>query len=179
MLILEGFKCDAALQRGLLWHSWLKNQILQMDGGYVVRMHRRPTLREEKAAFELKIQPGGVFETNLHSARLFASRIVEGFSPGQLVDTETFTILSAETRDIIKTVIHREYVNQTHIDLLVEPVERAIDDLEISFTEFTEAWYRQPVAEEKMVQETFEKLKERAKILHELLGRLPEGVVLP
>ena len=179
MLILEGLKCDAALQRGLLWHSWLKNQILKMDAGYVVQMHRRLPLREERASFEQKIQPGGVFEANLQSARLFARRMVEGFSPGQLVDAEPFTVLSAEARNIIKAVSHQEYLEQTHIDQLVEPLERAIDDLEISLREFTEAWYQQPANEETTIRERFEQLKERARILHDLLGSLPEGVVLP
>lgn len=179
MLILEGLKCDAALRRGLLWHSWLKNQVLKMDAEYVAQMHSRSYLREERESFEQQIQPGGVFEKNLQSARLLARTMVEGFSPGQLVDTGPFTSLSAEARDIVKAAIHREYLDETHIDRLVEPIGFAIDKLETSFREFSEAWYQQPANEESTIQEKFEQLKAHAIILHELLGCLPEGVVLP
>lgn len=179
MLILRGMPCDAALRRGLLWHSWLKNQILKMDSGYVVQMHRRPSLQEERESFERKIHAGGEFESNLDDARQLVLNMVEGFSPIQLVDSGPLAIMSVKAREAIKSVVHREYLIQTRIEECIMPITSAIDELELAYREFASTWYQHPSADQAAIQKSFESLQHCARNLHELLGRLPEGIVLP
>jgi len=179
VLILRGLPCEVALHRGLLWHSWLKNQVLKMDSGYVVQMHRRPSLKEERESFERKIQAGGEFESNLTNARKLVGNMVHGFSPTQLIESGSFATLSAEAHEVIKSVIHKEYLRQTRIEEYVEPASDAINELEDAYKEFAIAWYQKPPVSDKVIQQCFELLQCRARKLHELLGRLPEGIVLP
>lgn len=179
MLILRGMPCSAALRRGLLWHSWLKNQILNMDAGFVVRMYSHPALREARESFERKIQPGGEFEAKLHDARQFVQDIIGGYSPAQLVDIGVLSSLSAEVRASIKATIHQEYLAQTGIEQHTELIANAIDNLEQALKEFADAWYRQPVLEESLLKSRFEQSQARARTLHNELEKLPEGIVLP
>jgi hypothetical protein len=171
--------CDAALRRGLLWHSWLKNQILKMDAGYVAHMHSRPSLREERESFERKIQPGGEFESRLDEARRFALEMVAGFSPAQLVDSGPLKGLSEEARAGLKSAIHGEYLEQTSIEERTGPVAAGVDELGEALGEFRGVWYGRPQARAEEVRAGFEQLQARARALHEILGNLPEGIVLP
>lgn len=179
MLILSGIECEIALQLSLLRHSWLKNQILKMDAGYVVHMYGRPSLLEERESFERKIQLGGEFESKLRLCRKLAHGMVEGFSPAQLIELSPLGGLPVETQEIIKSVLHREYLKETGIAQWVEPMEQAIDSLEKAFSQFTNVWYQPPPVQRSVIQEAFEGLQQYARVLHELLGRLPEGIVLP
>lgn len=179
MLILRGMPCDAALQRGLLWHSWLKNQILKMDAGYVAHMHSRPSLLEARESFERKIQPEGEFESRLDESRLFARDMVDGFSPAQLVDSGPLANLSAEARASLKSAVHGEYLEQTSIEERTGPVTEAVNELGKALGEFRDVWYRRPHSEAEQIRAGFEQLQTRARALHEMLGNLPEGIVLP
>lgn len=179
VLILRGMPCDAALQRGLLWHSWLKNQILKMDASYVAHMHSRPSLLKERESFERKIQPGGEFESKLDKARSFAHDMVDGFSPAQLVDSRPLAKLSSEARAGLKSVIHGEYLEQTSIEERTGPITGAVDELGKVLSEFRDVWYRRPHCEAELIRAGFEQLQARARALHEMLGNLPEGIVLP
>lgn len=179
MLILKGLSCDVALRRGLLWHSWLKNQILKMNAEYVAQIHGDPSLQEERASFERKIQAGGEFESRLSEARRLAGDMVEGFSPAQLVDFGSLANLSPEARASIKSVIHDEYLRQTMIEERTGPIAGAIDDMESALKGFSTIWYRRPPAGLDLVRTEFENLQACARRLHEKLGSLPEGIVLP
>jgi len=179
VLILKGLPCDAALQRGLLRHSWLKNQILQISPDFVAQVNSRPSLWEERESFEKKIQSGGEFETKLNDARQLIRDMVKGFSPEQLVDRGPLANLSQKARESVKAVIHDIYLRQTKIEQYTEPVTRAIDDLENALREFTTVWYLQQSAEQNLIRNRFEQVQECARILHEKLGDLPEGIVLP
>jgi hypothetical protein len=179
VLILKGLPCDAALRRGLLWHSWLKNQILKMNADYVAQMHGDTSLQEERESFERKIQAGGEFESKLSDARRFASEMIEGFSPAQLVDSGPLANLSAEARTSIKAVIHDEYLRQTMIEERTGPIASGVDDMERALKGFSTVWYRRPPAQQDLVKTEFERLQACARLLHEKLGSLPEGIVLP
>lgn len=179
MLILRGMPCDAALQRGLLWHSWLKNQILKTDAGYVAYIHSRSSLFEERESFEQKIQPGGEFESRLDEARRFARDMVDGFSPAQLVDGGPLANLSDEVRAGLKSAVHDEYLEQTLIEERTGPVAEGVEELSKALGEFNDVWYRRPPSEAGLIRESFEQLQARARVLHEMLGDLPEGIVLP
>jgi hypothetical protein len=170
---------DAALQRGLLWHSWLKNQILKMDAGYVAYMYSRTSLLEERESFERKIRPGGEFESRLDEARRFAHDMVDGFSPAQLVDSGPLANLSAEARAGLKSIIHGEYLEQTSIEERSGPVAEAVDELGKALSDFRDVWYRGPHSGADQIRAGFEQFQTRARALHEMLGNLPEGIVLP
>ena len=179
MLILRGMPSDAALQRGLLWHSWLKNQILKTDAGYVAYIHSRPSLLEERESFEQKIQPGGEFELRLDEARRFARDMIDGFSPAQLVDSGPLANLSDEVRASLKSALHGEYLEQTLIEERTGRIAEAVQELGQALGEFRDVWYRRPHSGANLISESFEQLQARARDLHEMLGDLPEGIVLP
>lgn len=179
MLILRGMPCDAALQRGLLWHSWLKNQILKTDPGYVAYIHSRPSLLEERESFEQKIQPGGEFESRLDESRRFSRDMVDGFSPAQLVDSGPLANLSDEVRASLKSAVHGEYLEQTLIEERTRPVAEAVEELGKALGEFKAVWYQRPRSGANLIRESFEQLQARARVLHVMLGNLPEGIVLP
>jgi hypothetical protein len=171
--------CEAALQRGLLWHSWLKNQILKTDAGYVAYIHSRPSLLGERESFEQKIQPGGEFELRLDEARRFARDMVDGFSPAQLVDSGPLANLSDEVRVSLKSAVHGEYLARTLIEEHTGPVAEAVEELGKALGEFKDVWYRRPPSGAGLIKENFEQLQARARVMHEILGDLPEGIVLP
>ena len=179
MLILKGLPCDAAMLRGILRHSWLKNQILTMDAGYVIQMRGRPSLREEREAFERKIRSGGEFESRLGEARRLVREMVDGFSPAQLVDSGPLAGLSPEARAAVKSVVHREYLSRTMIEKCVGPAAAACDALEVALREFSDDWFRQPYPGAVVIRKRFEELQQRARALSDSLGDLPEGIVLP
>lgn len=179
MLILKGVPCNSAMLRGILRHSWLKNQILTMDAGYVIQMRGRPSLHEEREAFERKIRPGGEFESRLGEARKLVREMVDGFSPAQLVDTGPLAGLSPEARAAIKSVLHREYLSRTMIEKCAEPATAACDALEIALREFSDNWFREPYPGAVVIRKKFEELQLRARSLNDSLGDLPEGIVLP
>lgn len=179
MLTLKGMPCDAARRRGLLWHSWLKNQILKIDAGYIAYIHDRPDLQDEKESFEGKIREGGDFESRLSEARQLARDTVDGFSPSQLVDSGPLAILSPEARESIKSTIHCEYLKLTRIEEQTSRIDAAIDDLESALKEFSAAWYGHPPNDHNTVHSRFEHLQACARTLHERLGELPQGIVLP
>jgi hypothetical protein len=178
MLILKGMPCSAARLRGILRHSWLKNQILGMDAGFVVQMHGRPSLHEARESFERKIRPGGEFDLRLSDARQLVRDMVEGFSPAQLVDSGPLAALPAETLAAIKSVIHREYLSETRIEQCAEPIAAACDLLADALRDFSDVWFGR-AAGLGMVRKSFEQLQLRARALHEQLEKLPEGIVLP
>jgi hypothetical protein len=165
--------------RGILRHSWLKNQILTMDAGYVIQMRGRPSLHEEREAFERKIRPGGEFESRLGEARKLVREMVDGFSPAQLVDSGPLAGLSPEARAAVKSVVHREYLSRTMIEKCVGPAAAACDALEDALRKFSDDWFRQPYPGAVVIRKRFEELQQRARALSESLGDLPEGIVLP
>jgi hypothetical protein len=155
------------------------NQILKMDAGYVIHMRGRPSLHEERDAFERKIRSGGEFDSRLNDARRLVREMVSGFSPAQLVDSGPLAGLSPEARAAVKSVVHSEYLSQTMIEKCVGPVAAACDGLEAALKEFSDAWFRQPYPGAVAVRKSFEELQRRARTLHESLGELPEGIALP
>ncbi|MET0621810.1 MAG: hypothetical protein ABW250_02410 [Pyrinomonadaceae bacterium] len=178
MLILKGIPCSAARQRGILRHSWLKNQILGIDAGFVVQMRGRPSLREARESFERKILPGGEFDLRLGEARQLARDMVDGFSPTQLANSGPLADLPAEVLAAVKSAVHREYLSETGIEQREGPLNAACDLLADALREFSDVWVGR-TSGPNMLRKSFEQLQLRARALHEQLEQLPEGIVLP
>lgn len=177
MIILKGMPCGAARQRGILRHSWLKNQILGMDAGFVVQMRGRPSLREARESFERKILPSGEFDLRLGEARQLVRDMVDGFSPAQLADSGPLADLP-EVIAAVKSAVHREYLSETRIEQRVGPLNAACDLLADALREFSDVWVGR-ASGPNMLRKSFEQLQLRARDLHEQLEQLPEGIVLP
>lgn len=171
--------CDVSRQRGRLRHIWLKNQILAMNEDYVVLMHTSPSLRAARESFERKIRPKGEFAGRLEDARQLLSEMVEGFGPGQLIDSGLLGDLSTDARDSIKSVLHDQYLKNSMMAQSSEAITKAVKDLRTSLRELSTAWYQQPSADDALIRKKFADFQLNAKVLQESLGNLPEGIVLP
>ena len=177
-LHLRETHCDIGQQLSRLSHSWLKNQIIKVKPSVVARVRTDAARLEARLDFEDHIKPGGEFDRRIEETRALAHRIIEGFSPQQLIDDGPLAALSSEARDAIKTVIHREYLEQTEIEQTIEPLVHAIDDLENALRVLSRIWFHQNSEDSDLI-DAFEQLQLKAKALHGKIGNLPEGIVLP
>jgi hypothetical protein len=169
---------DIHQQRSRLSHSWLNNQIIIVKASVVACVRTDAAKLEARLDFEEQIKPGGEFDRRIKETRAFAHRIIDGFSPQQLIDDGPLAALSSETRDAIKTVIHREYLEQTEIEQTIEPMVQAIDELESALHAFSLIWFQQNAEDSELIK-TFEQLQLKAIALKEKIANLPEGIVLP
>jgi hypothetical protein len=157
----------------------LKNEILNLDPGYIGLIYQRANHSEARASFEQKIQVDGLFSTRIEEASQLANEMTDGFSPEQVVDTGALKNLPAETRKAIKEVLRAEYLVQTDIESKVKHIHLAIADLKTALGIFAEAWFGRKSVESEKIQAGFAQVQLRAQALHWLLADLPEGIVLP
>jgi len=179
VLQLVGMPCEVRQRCARLSHSWLKNQILNLDPGYVGLIYQRAADSEARTSFEQKIQVNGLFSGRIEETCQLANEVIDGFSPEQVVDTSALKNLPAETRKAIKEVLRAEYLIQTDIESKVKQIHLAIAELKSALFNFTEAWFGQESAESEKIQAGFALVQVRAQTLHGLLTNLPEGIVLP
>lgn len=177
-LHLRETHCDIHQQLHALSHSWLKNEINDLDLSKVLLWRTDAAKIKARLDFERQIKPGGEFDKRIEQARTVAHRITDGSSPQKLVDDGPLATLSSETRGAIKTAIHREYLEQTEIEQTVEPMVLAINDLENALRAFSHLWFQQDSEDSELIK-AFEQLKLNAKSLQEKIANLPEGIVLP
>ena len=177
-LHLRETHCDIYQQLGRLSHSWLENQIIRVEPSVVACVRTDAAMLKARLDFEERIKPGGEFDRRIVETRALAHRISDGFSPQQLIDDGPLATLSSEAREAIKTVIHREYLEQTEIEQTIEPLVHAIDDLENALRVLSRIWFQQDSEDSDLIN-AFEHLQLKAKALHGKIGNLPEGIVLP
>jgi hypothetical protein len=177
-LHLRETHCDIVQQLGGLSHSWLNNQIIRVKPSCVALWRTDAAKIKVRLDFEKHIKPGGEFDTRIEETRALAHRIIDEFSPRRLVDDGPLAALSSEVRDAIKTVIHREYLEQTDIEQTVKPMAHAIDDLEDALRAFSRTWFQQNPEDSDLIK-AFEQLQLKGKSLNEKIANLPEGIVLP
>lgn len=177
-LHLREIHCDIRQQLGRLSHSWLKNQIKDVHPSFVVLWRTDAAKIKARLNFEENIKPGGEFDRQIEETRALVRRIIDGFSPQQLVDDGPLAALSSEVRDAIKTVIHREYLEQTEIEQTIDPMVHAIDDLENALRVFSRTWFQQNPEDSNLIN-AFEQLQLNAKAIQEKIANLPEGIVVP
>jgi len=179
VLQLVGMPCEVRQRCARLSHSWLKNEILNLDPGYVSFIYQSGGRSEGRTSFEQKIQFDGVFSARIDEASQLANEMIDGFSPEQVVDTGALKNLPAETQKAIKEVLRAEYLVQTDIESKVKQIQLAIADLKKALGIFTEAWFGKKPVEPEEIQAGFTRVQVRAQALHGLLADLPKGIVLP
>jgi hypothetical protein len=158
-----------AAQCGFLCHSWLKNDVLKRDAGYVAQMRCRQSLREKRDSFERKIRPGGEYELNFSQARQIVRSAIASFGPTWTPNRS----LSGKSQEARLNDAPRPDI------FSVARIELIIDDWERVFQEFRDVWYQQPQIEETVIQEKFKLVQEHAGKLRELLEWLPKGIASP
>ena len=179
MLQLVGMSCEVRQRCSRLSHSWLKNEILNLDPGYIGLLYQRTAHSVARTSFEQKIQVDGLFSARIEEASQLANEMIDGFSPEQVVDTSALRNLPAETRKAIKEVLRAEYLIQTDIESKVKQIHLAIADLKKALGSFAETWFGRKSVKPEKIQAGFTLVQVRAQALHGLLAKLPEGIVLP
>lgn len=175
--IVAQVPCEAAMKRGILRHSWLKNQILPINPDYVVRVHNSPSLLDVRRDFERLIGTNGEFSVHLDVAAQLARNLDTGFSPAQLVDSGPLAIVPNDTRKIIKSRIQAEYLDSNRIEEQRAPIVNAARDLRKALNEFAASWFQRPPVGEDVIRDGFVRVQTNAAVLQDVLGNLPEGFV--
>jgi hypothetical protein len=176
--IVAQIPCEAAMKRGILRHSWLKNQILPINPEYVVRVRNSQSLLDVRRDFERLIGPNGEFSVHLDVAAQLARNLEAWFSPAQLVDLGPLAIVPNDIRKIIKSNIHAEYLDRNGIEKQRAPIANAVKDLRKALNEFTASWFQRPSVSEDLIRDGFVRVQMNAAVLQDALGYLPEGFVL-
>lgn len=159
-----------------LRHNWLGHEVLPFDAEYISRLYVGASPMRDR--FEERIKPGGSFTTNMSKVNALSMTIVDGFSPAQQIDDGPLCVLRPEARALIKTALHKNYLEQTEIAVLAKSIQVAQRDLSSSYERFLADWYNDPKLEQARIKEGFEQVQYWARILFEFLGKLPKGVVL-
>lgn len=177
MLILYGINNEAVSICKDLRHNWLSNEVLLFKANFISKIYAEESPSRQR--FVERIKPGGAFEMNLDRARALSAIIIDGFSPAQLVHSGPLGSLPEDARELIVSALHQDYLEKTDIVELSKSIQIAVSDLSEKYAHFTSEWYSQPPAEQSRIEESFGEVRSCAKVLHELLEKLPKGVVLP
>lgn len=165
------FSSHTSVTCGQLKHSWLENQVLNKTSDNIIDFWKA------KGWNALEEQ----FEVHIKKAINLSEELEYGFSPAQLVDRLTpFEKVDCETKELIKQVVHKAYLESSNITELKVPLKKAAKELEKAFEHMLEAW-NQPVSEtnEKKLRKTWGIFLTMARKLHSILEQLPKGIVLP
>lgn len=172
-MIVYPFSCWADTKRGQLKHSWLENQVRDLDGDTIVSFWKEG-LWQDKIKME--------FPQRLQHALELAERLAEGFSPAQLVDQLIpLSSLTLEQRQQLKLAIHQAYLEVSNITALVEPIRQCCHALQPEIEDLGRLWSI-PFSTEGAddLRACWERFRGgHATTLHDLLEQLPRGVILP
>ncbi|MBH24668.1 MAG: hypothetical protein CMH57_09505 [Myxococcales bacterium] len=172
-LVLIGSAPEEATLRGQLRHSWLENLLLNRNHGFIGRLHAADS--PARQAFERRLEPEGAFARHLASARHLSRRASRAFCPTRLLLEEPLReLLSKEARDLMGAALR----GHEGAEVDAAGLEEAIDRLERELGVFTAAW-RRADASPDTIASLFQAVQRQARSLHEQLGALPTGVVLP
>lgn len=168
MLIPWNIDCKASTLRGVLKHAWLEKPILD---------------KEPDTAAQLCAQPGGwgtlktEFPVRLRQLRELTETMVEGFSPAQLVDRlGAFAAVSMPAREAMKKAVHEAYLESSGIRDLQPLLRSAADEIETAIRRFRET---ATDGQQEALRRAWQDVLASATKLHDILERLPKGIVLP
>lgn len=172
MLMFDGIYCEVNLLRGQLKHSWLENQVRDIDTDDIVSFWKDG---------EWLDTVGKIFPHRLQQTLELADRLVDGFSPAQLVgQLAPLGNLSDELRKKIKLTVHASYLAASHIASLEEPIRQCAQDLQPELNNLWELWKKPFSIEcEFALRACWDNIRAKGKALHEQLEKLPRGVVFP
>lgn len=161
------FACEADVTLGRLKHSWLENQILNKSAADVI------DLRSGGGWSSLDQQ----FPRRIEEAADFVARIVDAFSPAQLVEKlGFFRDLSAEARDTLRSAVHRSYLAHSDIAGRKASLDSAVRILALSLDNVRRLWRD---SSDHDLELAWGNVLRAAARLRDELDALPRGIVLP
>jgi len=169
---------SAAVVKSRMRHSWLENEILNCDPPYVQSL--RTSVSQARTEFESMIGEDGTFGKMIQECRQFCRTIVDDLSPRHLVEIGSLAKLPSHVRSAIASTLHQIYLAQSNIQKIQTELTGHIDAFDQAFQRFATVWY--DVSRDNgtgEVRSAFECLQREGRHLHRVLGRLPEGTVLP
>ncbi|MGQ0698807.1 MAG: hypothetical protein ACT4PZ_11265 [Panacagrimonas sp.] len=170
LLTDSGPRCDAAIMRGRLKHSWLENELLNKGAAIVIAL-RRGGGWPELAGFDARIQE--VME--------LAESVESGFSPAQLVESNAMLAsLPEEQRRALREKAHAAYLQCFDAADASQRLRDAAVRMRAALTALEEVWCR---GDEELTDSElaagWAEVRVAAEGLRAALDRLPTGIVLP
>lgn len=174
-----GFGADSEVSRicKALRHDWLVNDILFFSADSVSKIHAG--LLAGRDSFDQRVKEWGGADGSLTKAKALSAQIVDGFNPVQRIDECPIVALQEDARALIRKAFSDNCPDQAKIRELSQAVQVAVAELADGYSRFLADWDTEPPVEQTRIQESFEAIRRAARVLHELLGELPRGVLLP
>jgi len=152
--------------RAILEHTWLKRRLLAQV---------RDNSASWATASDLPV-PGvlvGV-DGRLVIARRFVSTLVDLYGPAQLVDDGPLSSLPSSVTNLIKSAIHRAFLQSDVIRPLEKEASLALEEFEAVASTISTTWPN-PQARPELLRS----LSITGERLRAALAALPEGIVIP
>ena len=166
--IRSGIPCVRGDERGTLRHTWLERRLL-----YEVRMDRAAWLSAAPGDPLPEVVAG--IPAQLERLRCLIDRMVDDFSPAQLVDQGPLSRLDDGSKDLLRSVLHDAYLKSGIILPHQERLQAATDAFARIATQAGLVWSQ---GDRRRTTEFLIELECAALRLKDALA-LPQGVVLP
>jgi hypothetical protein len=172
-----GTGSSAALKSCLL-HEWEKGFGFGIGVEHVERWFtQHPTSASCK--FASRLACGGAFVLAVAQMKELTSGMVDGFSPKQLIDQTALRTLPSELRDRLGSAVHDRYLAVTRIVDFQSALSKAVNALETAILDFGDTWRTENRSNVERVRRSYTTLLDAARVVRDLLTRLPRGIVLP
>jgi hypothetical protein len=156
--------------RATLEHTWLKRRLLSY-----LRTERDTWLKAAGAEPLPKVLDG--IPARIKEARQLQAKLIECYSPAQLVERGPLAVLPDGAKKLIKDAVHKAYLDSGIIQSPAKQFGEALDNFESKTAEIARAWARGKGA--KRIECALDDLESAAQRLRSALLDLPQEVVLP
>jgi hypothetical protein len=166
--IRSGLPCGNGDERGSLRHTWLERRLI-----YELKVDRDKWLRASAADPLPRVLAGIPFQLERLGALM--NRMVEDFSPAQLVERGPLGGLPQEVRQLLQEALHNAYLASGEVVLLQQSLRAAIKGFTTVAARIEIVWRS---GDRDAKNSLFEELTTEASRLRDALA-LPQGVILP
>ena len=166
--VRSGMPCTDGDERGPLRHTWLERRLI-----YELRVDRDKWLSALPGDPLPRVLSGIAF--HIERLHTLLDRMIEDFSPAQLVDRGPLGGLSPEVRQLLREALHSAYLASGDVLLLQQRLREAIAGFSAVAGTIETVWRS---GDRDAKDALFDALSEQASRLRDALA-LPQGVILP
>src|SRR5687767_9165557 len=120
----------------MLEHTWLKRRLLAQ-----LRTERSFWLRRADGTPLPNVLAG--IPARVEETRLLHARLIEGYSPAQLIEQSPLAALPTKVKKTIQSAVHQAYVDSGIIQPLAAQLDEALNDFELVASEVCRVWMEQ------------------------------------
>ncbi len=170
IVVLAGGISQAAIQRSVLKHSWLENEVLNKTSKVVVFLRHTegwPSLPR--------------FLDESQRALALADCVENGFSPASLVDEcAPLVRLPRDLRECIRSAIHASYLDYFDASGKAQDLRNASIQMHAALVALLREWSNDiELINDSELEVGWQKVLDKAEMLRDALDALPRGIVLP